>query len=290
MSQLVRQLEAEVAARRDVEQQCDLHSLEAAAASSRAESLQQHVEQLDGIIQDLREQEVQAGKHINQQEDSIVQLQEQLGGLMSVMGSFAEDLERLVPTQWRYLIEGPPRNALQMQDAAGWGRRLNGVLEMIRLAGQQLQEMTSQVGGTVLLKLVLCNAARCWYGHVLLCMLHVMVSGCWGSGMQHVLISINLPALLQHHQLQSQAGQLQHQLDELRCATTGQGEMQARLQAAVEERQGKLGSALDTIKELQGKLQVGPSAGATTCLPSSCRASVPAQTPPQHSSSACLCG
>lgn len=146
MSQLVRQLEAEVAARRDVEQQCDLHSLEAAAASSRAESLQQHAEQLEGIIQDLREQEVHAGKHITQQEDSIVQLQEQLGGLMAVMGSFAEDLERLVPTQWRYLIEGPPRNALQMQDAAGWGRRLNGVLEMIRLAGQQLQEMTSQVG------------------------------------------------------------------------------------------------------------------------------------------------
>lgn len=85
-----------------------------------------------------------------------------------------------------------------------------------------------------------------------------MVGRCWGSGMQHVLIPVCLPVLLlQHHQLQSQAGQLQHQLDDLRCATTGQGEMQARLQAAVEERQGKLGSALDTIKELQGKLQVG---------------------------------
>jgi hypothetical protein len=160
MSQLAQQLELEVAARRDSEQQCEQLSVQAAAASSRADALQQHAEQLDAALHELRQQEAAGGRLVHRQEDSIVALQEQLGGLLGAMTSFADELERVVPVPFRYLVESPPRGALALHDSGGWARRLGGVLEMIRLSGQQLQEMTSQVRGLLRLLPPLLPQAR----------------------------------------------------------------------------------------------------------------------------------
>jgi hypothetical protein len=71
------------------------------------------------------------------------------------------------------------------------------------------------------------------------------------------LTALPLSLQPQHQQLHARAGQLQLQLEELRSSSLGQGEAQHRLQAEVSERQAQLSAALETIKELQGRLQVG---------------------------------
>jgi hypothetical protein len=147
MSQLAQQLELEAAARSDSEQQCEQLGLQAAAASSQAEALQQHAKHLDAALQELRQQEAHGSRLVEQQEDSIVALQEQLGGLLGAMISFADELERVAPPPLRYLLVDVARGARALHDSGAWGRRLQGVLEMIRLAGQQLQETALQVGG-----------------------------------------------------------------------------------------------------------------------------------------------